>query len=1028
MSGTSGLGTFSFVGTAEAGGSLDEYELGRWDQAELTPGKYIVVYQQSTTLRYFAQVVNAVDDLTPLDLGGQATIESSPSAAQDLSVVALSATKAVVMYHNAVDGKLTMRVLNVDGSDGITVGTAATFTLTNQPTFRFDPSGRKFMDSVDIDDSNFYVWHTNQFNGGNTWQLSKFNVSGDTITQSGSTTDSRTVMGGSWNLEENLIGDNTWRISRTLTVGIDSLGTSATWNPSDKHPNITLSGGNLTITNPSSGNTRYGIRSTNSVTSGKFYWECLMTSQYASYGIVGPAWNVGSSTIETSGPQVTYYGAAGALIINGGGGVLDSHVSTAFVGGDRISIIFDNDNGKIWFAKNGTLISGDPAAGTNPSATFTPGTWYAGTMLQHLGGNSVTTTNFGATAFTYPELVPTGFFAGFGPIVPGSSEYIIQSGKSVGVIDDSFTKVSDLSDSSLDEKGVTFELSTGVYVNMGTDQKFQLNTSGTWGGDFDFSIDNASEVKDVIRVTDNVFAAIQTVTAPETKHLQFIKRLNDELWRHQTNSISTRGLEIFSTATDFDVWWEGDLRLGEIGEMIYAIDGENFALFHAPQANNLEITVAREDELEEVFTEPDFDNLDAHYDAHQDTTSNLVLSGSDVTEWLDISGNGRDQTTAFGIRPTLEVGAANGNDCIRFTQNSFTGVTWTGGDCTITAVMKVNRTAVAAVGFAILSGFTGNLSCGQWNQTSNASFAFNTLGGDAFGSGSGLLSLSEYTVMTIYVDSGNLTSGMRLFFNDLEMAVSQITGSTSNSAVTGTTFDVGDLGTNSFPYRGDICEVYLNAELISDADRIQLTGFLKNKWGIGDDVLTLIGKNSFNGASGNLSFPADTTAGDLAIVMFIEGDASPPVIGSGWTLLDSQAGVLTGSSYSIYSKTLVQADIDTPVAFVTVNGGYQLVVYRNHNTITFKGNTTGTGSTSTVTGFTKNASSVRILSWWVDRDVTNFVIPPGFSFVQDTGITFFSLGIQEILSTDYTNGTNIVVTVGLGGSGFAHAQSVLEIT
>ena len=36
------MGTFSFSATAEAGGSLNQYSLGKWDQAELSAGKYIV--------------------------------------------------------------------------------------------------------------------------------------------------------------------------------------------------------------------------------------------------------------------------------------------------------------------------------------------------------------------------------------------------------------------------------------------------------------------------------------------------------------------------------------------------------------------------------------------------------------------------------------------------------------------------------------------------------------------------------------------------------------------------------------------------------------------------------------------------------------------------------------------------------------------------------------------------------------------------------------------------------------------------
>ena len=45
----------------------------------------------------------------------------------------------------------------------------------------------------------------------------------------------------------------------------------ATWNPSDKHADITLSNGNLTAANSVGG--YKGVRATLGVTSGQHYWE-----------------------------------------------------------------------------------------------------------------------------------------------------------------------------------------------------------------------------------------------------------------------------------------------------------------------------------------------------------------------------------------------------------------------------------------------------------------------------------------------------------------------------------------------------------------------------------------------------------------------------------------------------------------------------------------------------------------------------------------------------------------------------------
>jgi hypothetical protein len=57
----------------------------------------------------------------------------------------------------------------------------------------------------------------------------------------------------------------------------------------------------------------------------------------------------------------------------GGGQVNRAHDAEALVVNDVISLIIDIAAGKAWWAKNGTVISGDPVAGTGAMATFTPG-------------------------------------------------------------------------------------------------------------------------------------------------------------------------------------------------------------------------------------------------------------------------------------------------------------------------------------------------------------------------------------------------------------------------------------------------------------------------------------------------------------------------------------------------------------------------------------------------------------------------------------------------------------------------------
>jgi hypothetical protein len=53
--------------------------------------------------------------------------------------------------------------------------------------------------------------------------------------------------------------------------------TFATWNPSDKNANVTLSGGNLTAS-VASWTTHYAARATIWKSSGKWYWEVTVVS------------------------------------------------------------------------------------------------------------------------------------------------------------------------------------------------------------------------------------------------------------------------------------------------------------------------------------------------------------------------------------------------------------------------------------------------------------------------------------------------------------------------------------------------------------------------------------------------------------------------------------------------------------------------------------------------------------------------------------------------------------------------------
>lgn len=159
--------------------------------------------------------------------------------------------------------------------------------------------------------------------------------------------------------------------------------TYATWNPADKGSAITLTNGNLTTTQTTSGGL---VRSTIGVTSGKWYWEITAGSTTMNAGAATSA----SLTSHWCGQDTTSWG-----YYSGDGKIYTNNTGTGFGGtytnGDVIGFALDADVQTLYIYKNGVL------QGTFVSLNFT--TEYA--CIGNLGTADVATANFGATAFAY---------------------------------------------------------------------------------------------------------------------------------------------------------------------------------------------------------------------------------------------------------------------------------------------------------------------------------------------------------------------------------------------------------------------------------------------------------------------------------------------------------------------------------------------------------------------------------------------------------------------------------------------------
>jgi hypothetical protein len=176
-------------------------------------------------------------------------------------------------------------------------------------------------------------------------------------------------------------------------------------NPLDSGANVTVTNGNLRVNNNFTGTPYSSIRGSIGVSSGKFYWEVTATT------VSGNSPSVGIATAQADLTQFVGYDAYSWAYIFSTGNKTTNNSTTAYgntiTSGDIVGIALDMDNGKVWFAKNGTWqASGDPAAGTNYAYNGLTGTMFADAFAYN---QSVLDVNFGQQPFVYTP--PSGFVA-----------------------------------------------------------------------------------------------------------------------------------------------------------------------------------------------------------------------------------------------------------------------------------------------------------------------------------------------------------------------------------------------------------------------------------------------------------------------------------------------------------------------------------------------------------------------------------------------------------------------------------------
>jgi hypothetical protein len=188
-----------------------------------------------------------------------------------------------------------------------------------------------------------------------------------------------------------------------------------TWNPADKGTLIVLSGGNLGLSNSLTGTgTWNSVRSLHAVSTGKNYAESKDNDAtgYGFGGAFGVCTSAASLTAEL-GSDVNGWGFYGKRqdtlhpLMEHSGAITNFNTMANGILGSIMQVAYDAAAGKVWFGQNGVWAGGgDPATGTTPTFTVTPGTaLFLGGAAQNVRMTSVL--NTGATAFG--QTVPSGF-------------------------------------------------------------------------------------------------------------------------------------------------------------------------------------------------------------------------------------------------------------------------------------------------------------------------------------------------------------------------------------------------------------------------------------------------------------------------------------------------------------------------------------------------------------------------------------------------------------------------------------------
>lgn len=195
-------------------------------------------------------------------------------------------------------------------------------------------------------------------------------------------------------------------------------------------------------------------------------------------------------------------------------------------------------------------------------------------------------------------------------------------------------------------------------------------------------------------------------------------------------------------------------------------------------------------------------------DASDDTT--ITLSGSDVTQWRDKSGNGYHANSG-GIDPTYNLGAVNSLNTVNFAVNDFLDVSQN-----FTQPITIFSVQSAVAGKVYSSAGTTAV---HLVNSSDKPVAY--AGANLLGTTTGFSSTTSLVVVEF-----NTTNSV--LYRD---GISEATGNIG-SLNTASGFRIGNQPNKFNGAQGDICEIVIVLGVADEGTRTGLTDYFKDKWGI----------------------------------------------------------------------------------------------------------------------------------------------------------------------------------------------------